>query len=231
MKKLLFILIFLLVARFGNAQTHQYAGWLAWIHQQKINKNFTFLFDAQLRSGVQFNGVSQVLVRPALSLSLNKEWSLAAGYTLIDTKSNSATAIKSHVQENMIVEQIQRIGYLKNTQMLNRLRLEQRFIEQQTQNIFTQRLRFFNRFLIPLSSSQKISNGIYLVMQDELLFNIQNKEKLNTHFFDQNRAFIGLGHQLNSHFSLEGSYQQIDIKGKSNNQEKRIFQISVFTKF
>lgn len=230
MKKLLFIFSFLVITQFVNAQTHQYAGWLTWIHQQKINKNFTFLLDAQLRSGAQFNGVSQVLFRPALSLNLDKNWSLAAGYTFIDTKVNSASSTKPHLQENMIVEQIQRVGFLKNTQMLNRLRFEQRFVEQQTRNIFTQRLRFFNRFVMPLSS-KKISDGIYLVMQDELLFNIQNKEKLNTHFFDQNRAFIGLGHQLNTHFSLEGGYQQIDIKGKINYQEKRIFQVSVFTKF
>jgi hypothetical protein len=83
---------------------------------------------------------------------------------------------------------------------------------------------------VPLSSSKLMSKGIYFALQEELLLNLNNKEQLNNHFFDQNRAFIGLGHQFNSNISLEGGYQNIYTLNKNNQVDKHILQFSLFTK-
>ena len=72
----------------------------------------------------------------------------------------------------------------------NRFRLEQRFIERQIDDIFSQRLRYFARLIVPLAKKEAaFSKGVFAALQNEIFFNIQNKDKLNNSVFDQNRAY------------------------------------------
>ena len=201
---------FLTFIKVSNAQTNQYSGWLTWAHQQKLTNKLSFSFDAQLRSASSFDGLQTVLFRPGITYLIQKKLTSTIGYGFVRTKVYNYK--------------------LHNLNMASRIRLEQRFIEQQKTSVFSERLRIFTKMTVPLSSSKLMSKGIYFALQEELLLNLNNKEQLNNHFFDQNRAFIGLGHQFNSNISLEGGYQNIYTLNINNHIDKHILQFSLFTK-
>jgi hypothetical protein len=214
----------------SNAQTNQYSGWLTWAHQQKLTNKLSFSFDAQLRSASSFDGLQTVLFRPGITYLIQKNITSTIGYGFVGTKVYDVTLPKDFLIEHMVWEQLIYNYKLHNLNMASRIRLEQRFIEQQKTSVFSERLRIFTKMTTPLSTSRLMSKGIYFALQEELLFNLNNKEQLNNHFFDQNRAFIGLGHQFNSNISLEGGYQNIYTLNKNNQVDKHILQFSLFTK-
>ena len=70
---------------------------------------------------------------------------------------------------------------IRKIPVVNRFRLEQRFIETNTTNIFSQRLRYFARAVIPFQKqvTNKFSKGAFFALQEEIFLNLQNKELLN----------------------------------------------------
>jgi hypothetical protein len=213
-----------------KAQTNSFSGWLVLSHIQKLSSKFNINVDVQLRSKNNLDGIRNILIRPGINYNINKTWSTGIGYGYISTQTDNAAPLKSLLVENMIWEQTVVTSKINKLLLLSRVRLEQRFIEQQTQDIFSQRLRLYNKLFIPLSESKELNEGIYLALQDELLFNVQNKDNLNTHLFDQNRAFVGLGHHFNEHLSSEIGYQMVAIKGKNENMNRHILQLTLLTK-
>ena len=233
MKKTIRVAIFIAFINFTSnteAQTNSFSGWLALSHIQKLSPKFNINIDAQLRSKNNFDGIRNILFRPGINYNINNTWSTGLGYAFITTQTDQDSPLKPILVENMIWEQTIATSKINKLLLISRARLEQRFIEQQTQDIFSQRLRLFNKLLIPLSGSKQLNEGIYLALQEELLFNVQNKEDLNMHLFDQNRAFIGLGHHFNDHLSSEIGYQMVAIKGKTENVNRHILQLTFLTK-
>nr|MBC7611893.1 DUF2490 domain-containing protein [Pseudopedobacter sp.] len=233
MNKIISLGLFITFLNFTStvqAQTNSFSGWLVFTHIQKISNKVNVTLDAQLRSKDNLIGIKNVLIRPGMNYVFNKTWSSGIGYTYIDTQTDQSPPLKAHLSENMVWEQLVTSYQISSFHLISRARLEQRFIEKQSNDIFSQRLRLFTKLFIPLSKTKDLNKGIYLAIQNEFLFNVQNKEDLNQHFFDQDRAFIGLGHQFNKYFGLEGGYLLNAIKGKTENLNKHIIQLTVLTK-
>lgn len=233
MKKifLTIILISTFLSHASLAQNNAVAGWLFLSHIQNISPKINFNFDVQLRSKDNFDGLRNILIRPGISYNLNKKWSIGSGYTYIATETDKFSPLKSTLSENMVWEQIFLMSKINKLVLLSRVRLEQRFIGQQELDIFSERLRIFDKLMIPLSESKQLNEGIYLAVQDEILFNIQNKKDLNNHFFDQNRALLALGHYFNKNISSELGYQMNVVKGKTETINRHILQITLLSKF
>ncbi|MDA9554883.1 DUF2490 domain-containing protein [Pelobium sp.] len=232
MKKLT-LLFFSIFASFTTmAQiSQQNAAWLLWQHSQKTSTKTSFNLDLLLRSNNDFNDLRNFLIRPSFSYQLAKNLTSTAGYLYSNTKTYASGNQKSHLSENMIFEQLGLTYKVKSVNSILRLRLEQRFIEQQTANIFSQRARLLSRFVIPLAKrdSSSFDKGNYFSLQDEVFFNIQNKEKLNAHFYDQNRFLVGLGHKFNPQLDLELAYMGQSIKRNYTTIYNNIIQLSVRT--
>ncbi len=213
-----------------EAQTNSFSGWLVLSHIQKLSPKFNISFDAQLRSKDNLEGIRTIIIRPGINYNINKKLSMGIGYAYITTQTDKDSPLKPTLLENMVWEQALVTSHIKNILVFSRVRLEQRFIEQQSQDVFSQRLRLFNKFFIPLSKTNNINDGVYLALQDELLFNVQNKNDLNTHLFDQNRALVGLGHHFSNYLTSELGYQMIALKGKTENINRHILQLTLLTR-
>ena len=121
---------------------------------------------------------------------------------------------------------------IKKLALAHRFRLEQRFIERQTDNVFAQRLRYFVRGLIPVEkSSGAFTKGMFAGLQNELFLNLQHKEKLNNKVFDQNRAYAFLGYRLKKEIDLELGYLNQYVKGSSTGITNHAVQIAVYSRF
>ncbi|RYD87593.1 MAG: DUF2490 domain-containing protein, partial [Sphingobacteriales bacterium] len=121
-----------------------------------------------------------------------------------------------------------------STQLSNRFRLEQRYMgesaEDANNSYFSQRLRYFIRGVVPFKKDSVFSKGVFLALQNEVFVNIQNKEKVNNHFFDQNRAYIAVGYRINKKVDIEAGYMNQYTKAITGGTTNNILQVVLYTR-
>lgn len=230
----LFIASFLLLASLAMAQS-QTSGWAGYVTSFQSDKShWGFVFDGQLRSSDQFEYLQQFVLRPGVSYKLNDKFTGAVGYAYVSNRvviDGETDRIDEHrAWEQMIFKH--KIGRVS---MSHRLRVEQRWIstlaapdDYQAQ----QRFRYFLRGVIPFTNQEKFTKGFYAAVQDEVMFNYVNKEVTNNSFFDQNRAYAGLGYRFNSKFDLETGYMnQLVMQRNGGSFTNNIIQLSFYSRF
>ncbi|MDN5288224.1 MAG: hypothetical protein JWR38_4498 [Mucilaginibacter sp.] len=213
-KKLLVLIIILLfiIPTKLFAQDSQFSGWIALFHTQRLSEHWGYSFDGQLRSSDKFGYLKNVLIRPAANYYFAKNKVVALGYAYFTTDGRTAAGNETFRPENRIWEQYlytHKLG--KSIAVSHRFRLEQRFLGETAANkndeAFAQRFRYYIRGIIPFKNDSAVFNrGLYLALQNEIFVNVQNLDKVNTHFFDQNRAYIGLGYRLSKKVDVEIAY-------------------------
>lgn len=230
---LLYIILFCpLIAISQNSS--QQSAWGALFHSQKLSEKTGLHFDAQFRSADDVTYVRNILLRPGFTYFFDKNHNATLGYAYILTNQRVDGLANSSLLEHRIWQQFvlnYKIG--KVVPLAHRLRLEQRFIEQNTGEVFSQRIRYFFRSVIPLQKQEtsNFSKGVFLALQNEVFLNIQNKNKLNTHVFDQNRAYLAAGYRLSPAMDLEAGYLNQHIKGVSNYTTNHVVQLALYTRF
>jgi hypothetical protein len=230
------IIIFLCLTLNVDAQIKQTTGWAASFNSIKINEKFGVHFDFQFRSSDELASVKNILIRPGLTYQIDQNKNATIGYALILSEngpSNSLLNISNKFStESRIWEQfIINIPIVNKVSLTNRFRLEQRFINRPTESVYSDRIRYFVRSLIPLAKQKdKFTKGVFTALQNEIFLNLSNKEQLNNHLFDQNRAFISLGYRASSKVDLELGYMRVDSKGLINNTVNNVFQVAVYTR-
>lgn len=244
MRKIVFLALFILFASFSFAQTvNQNTGWFMFLNSTKFNDKWGMHFDLQLRTEDNWDGVRNLLVRPGITYYINKNSNATVGYLFTQTYlpelypvfAPGATPYepKFTLTEHRIWQQ-----YIYNHKpwtsatLSHRFRLEQRFIERQNDEIFSQRFRYFFRLIQPLKKQDgAFTEGVFAALQNETFFNIQNKEKLNNSFIDQNRAYLAVGYRFSKKFDLEAGYLNQAIHGTNNNTVNNVAQLAVYTRF
>lgn len=224
MKSRQIALIFLLVFNsFGFAQkTKQNQRiWFAYTGQYKVAKNWGYHIDGQFRLDNNLERNYQNLFRVGGIYYLTDSKSIAGGYAFVSTY---MPANDDYFKENRLWEQFQFTKKWldnKNT-ILNRFRLEQRWVEQLSVNgnqgnsfNYQNRFRYLNRNLIPILSLNKSNDELYAVVQNEIFLTIGTNQ-INNKFVDQNRFFLGIGLSHLSSIRLEIGYMNHFITSSSS---------------
>lgn len=228
------VAIFLMISSALQAQTiHQNSGWLFLLNNTKFNKNWGAYVDVQVRSADEWSHVRNLLFRPGVTYYLNDKNEFTLGYLLNQTFLHLDGASDNVLTEHRIWEQYVYKHKLSTISVAHRFRLEQRFIERLgREDLFTQRLRYFVRFILPLEKGkQNFDKGVFAALQNELFFNIQDKKELNNSLFDQNRAYVALGYRFSKKLDIEAGYLNQAVKGAANNTINSVVQLAVYTKF
>lgn len=237
MKRLFLVALVLIVSLSKtNAQTvHQNSGWGAFFNSTKFNAKWGLALDIQVRTADDWGYyVRNTLFRPGITYYLNNKSNVTAGYMLATTNNKfSPIPNKQTLLEHRIWEQ-----YIYNHKIgavfaMHRLRLEQRFIETNgTDDIFSQRFRYFFRLIQPLQKKQDtFTKGAFVALQNETFLNIQNKDQLNKSVFDQNRAYLALGYRFSKKFDIEAGYLNQVVKGINNTTLNNVAQLAIYTRF
>jgi len=138
-----------------------------------------------LSSGINYN------ITPNTTITLN--------YSYLDVDRSIEATGETHLFENRLYEQISfkhRIDYLTVT---NRLRLENRFLNDVDENTNLNRIRY------QLGASLNLNKTFFFLINDEVFANLQNK------VFTENRFFAGFGIHISKHDDLELGYQNQKI--------------------
>lgn len=239
MRKISLIVLFSLIASFSYAQTiNQNTGWFMFLNSTKFNDKWGMHFDLQVRTEDDWDQVKNLLVRPGITYYINKNSNATLGYLFTQTNLPSdilvgAAPLKNTLTEHRIWQQyIYNHQPWKGAALSHRFRLEQRFIERRTDDLFSQRLRYFFRLVQPLQKQEgAFTKGIFAAIQNETFFNIQNKEKLNGNVFDQNRAYLAMGYRFSKKADIELGYLNQAIKGSAQNTVNNAVQLAIYTRF
>ncbi|WP_285544462.1 DUF2490 domain-containing protein [Dyadobacter frigoris] len=222
--------LFLLSFQQTSAQTIEHNGWLFWSHQQKISERWQFSADVQVRSADKLNYLNTLLIRPGIGYKIADNQTITVGYTYFGTwdKENQH---KVYEPENRIFEQFQIENEIQRTEITNRFRYEQRFLNLQNSKAFAQRFRYYVQAQIPLFTNPLFTKGLYLSVQNELFLNAQGKDQVNNHFFDQNRSYAGPGYRFSESLDLEIGYMFRYQIEKEANMRNNILQVVIKTSF
>lgn len=244
MRKIVLVAFLSLFASALYAQTvNQNTGWFMFLNSTKFNDKWGMHFDLQVRSDNNWDRLRNLLVRPGVTYYINKNSNATVGYLFTQTylpdvgvlSINGFDAFwpKTTLTEHRIWQQyIYNHQPWKGAALSHRFRLEQRFIERQTDDLFSQRLRYFFRLVQPLKKQEgAFTKGVFAAVQNELFFNLQNKEQLNGSLFDQNRAYLAVGYRVSKSFDIEAGYLNQAIKGANANTVNNVAQLALYTRF
>lgn len=209
-------------AQIGNG------GWFNLTHTQKLSPKFDLLTDFQFRSANNFDYLGTRLLRGALGYNLNKQHSVALGYANV-TDWEMMDDEKISTLENRFFQQYIYKNVVERLRLNFRVRFEQRF--RGPEDEFSQRLRLQLGAVVPLIADEKFSKGMYALLQSEVMFNVQNKEKINNSFFDQHRPLVALGYRFNKHIDTEVGYLRMQQRKKTGDIERDLVQFRILTNF
>lgn len=235
---LLFFLLFGGFSLVGWAQSSKTVNqnvWISYTGLLPINKKLSIHTELSWRRNEYLKNPQQLLLRTALVRNFAKGVSLAGGYSYIITYPYGAFASKSTFPENRIWEQLQVKKQWGKTEVISRLRLEQRFVYQPVlvgtsykpgPSVYSTRIRIMQRFSIPLFTPSIKDKAIYAAVFDELFYGFGRQ--IGSHHFDQNRFFGGLGYVVPKFGRVEVGYlhQQIHRSGGTKIENNRTIQIN-----
>lgn len=208
----------------------QHSGWAAWFNTTKLSERWSLVSDVQLRSSDGWEQVRNVIGRAGASYALTPSLSLAAGYARIDTHSPDVPRLT----EDRLWQQATLRQTLGPYPLTHRLRLEQRFIERTAgDTLYSDRLRYSLRLQLPFATpeGQPFARGPYAALQNEVFVHLSHRNALNGQWFDQNRAYAGLGYRLNAGLDLEAGYLNQHLNGRTRDTDNHVALFSVYTRF
>lgn len=168
--------------------------WSALILQGPMSSDFRFYFEFQSRFANDLTRLDRAIVRPALGYALSSKVSLWAGYAWTP-QFNPRLSDEQRVWEQAIYEV--KMGAFT---LINRFRLEERFIE--GTEAISWRYRHQIRMLVPFSQDEQWR----AVGSDEFFVNLNSVTAGPAGGVDQNRFFLGINKKINPQIQLEGGY-------------------------
>lgn len=233
MKKI--TLLAALVVYFNNASAQQqFSGWLATFNTVKTGKKTSIHSDIQWRSGDEFAFTQTLLIRTGLNYHFSKKSTFTGGYAFIHNYRNMG-GVDGYAPEHRIWEQFLYNHSLHKITVSHRFRLEQRFIGRtiidnnelkKDGTMYAGRFRYFIRNVLPLRNKMPFTKGTFVALQNEIFFNIGNKENVNGKTFDQNRLYLATGYRFSKSFDLEAGYMNQYINGRTNDVTNHIVQLA-----
>ena len=191
----------------GNNQN----GWLMYFGTLKLNQKWSVHTEAQLRRSEYFSQPQQLLLRIGLNHHFSHGLLATIGYGYIETYPYGIFPVQVQFSEHRLWQQVQHKSSLGGWEWINRLRLEQRWVNlpiadslaayHEGSDVFSNRFRLMNRVSIPLFDKKINDGGFYLSFYDEIFVQFGKNVKYN--LFDQNRLYGAIGYQWSQAVRLE----------------------------
>ena len=185
-------------------------------------KNFKYWAEFQGRFGDDTSRLSQAIIRPGIGYALNNTTSVWMGYALVHTAEPFS---KTTFNERRFWQQLLWSDNFTFGSVSSRSRLEERLAPRLGDDT-AMRFRQMFKISVPLTAAPAYS----VVASDEYFLNLNNNDWGPRRGFNQNRAFIGLGHNFNKGINYEIGYMNQYIKRNLTpiNQNNHILSINFY---
>ncbi len=163
--------------------------------QIPVSKKIRGEFEVNPRVEENLTHIHQLIVRPSVGYQLTKELSIWTAYAW------TLHYVPRFVREQRIWHQILHEKEFSKLFLINRFRMEERFI----QNVdgVSLRTRYQLKGIYPIGKT-KIWG---IVLANELFVNLNSRFDGPQAGIDQNRFFVGLSKKINKYLRVEGGYQ------------------------
>lgn len=225
------ILLMPLASKAQHKTEHINMLWAGYYNTVRLNKNWAIGSDAQLRTKDWTNKWSQILVRSGALYNFNDKAAVTVGFAFF----KNAQYMEKQLFLKNEWRPWQEFSYQVKLNKLNltqRIRTEQRFLQQLVNNNLSKTYEYIFRFRyrfdlqIPLQKT-----NLKLLMGNEVMV---NPRYLNTtRFFDQDRIIAGLNSNLTNHTSLQFQYLKI-FQWHSNTSvldDANVFRVNIYQQF
>ncbi len=229
---ILFIILFLpFAAKAQHTTEHTNILWAGYNNTVQFNKKWSLASDAQVRTKDWAQKWLLYAIRTGLSYGINEHAAVTVGFAVFETAQYAGKDL-FFKNEWRPYEELSYQLKLNKINLLQRLRTEQRFLQQVANNMKTNkyqyifRLRYRFELQFPLKE-----NLIKLLAGNEILINPAYLN--NTLFFDQNRTFAGINFRLNSKTNLQCQYSKI-FQWHSNTsvlEDQNVFRVNIYQQF
>ena len=243
------ILVIVAAGCFFDARSQSsFSGWLIVNNQVTFNKKFSLLHTLTVRSTDKWLHRQTLLLRPGIQYRINTHWSLAAGYSFVNSRQTiddfNKYTIEHQLWQQAVFSHNLKIGkalHKKPGRLTHRVRLEERFMPtvylqsntiKTNGTVYATRLRYLLRDITPLRTSPLFEKGLYIALQNELLVNITGREYLSGQLFDQNRSYLAIGYRFSKKTDLEAGYMYRYIESSDEGVLRdHVAQVMLFFRF
>ncbi|MFY0604507.1 MAG: DUF2490 domain-containing protein [Flavobacteriaceae bacterium] len=204
MKKLLFIIPFLLIFSNVRGQDSSLGNWLIYIGSKQLNSKWNLHHEIQYRNYNGIGDMEQLLIRTGLGYNLGSRSNLLLGYGYINSENfigNGNDQVT--VEEHRIFQQFITKQSIGAVSLQHRYRFEQRFVESD----FKTRFRYFLGINIPFKNAK-----YYASAYNEIFLNGASN------VFDRNRIYGGLGYKVKKGIKIELGYMSQVFETSSRDQ-------------
>lgn len=209
--------------------------WTGYFNQTRLSNKWGFWAEAQYRGTEHFvQEPSKGILRVGLTYYLNDDMKLTNGYAFINHFPEEGHANISQ-PEHRLWQQLQYHSRFGAVRTMNWFRLEERFRrniknDNELADGYRFDLRLRSNFLlnIPLSKKGIAPKTISAVLNDEVFINFPNSSRATYLPFDQNRFFVGLAYNLDSHSNIQFGYMNVFQQLSAGTKFKSIDAIRIF---
>lgn len=220
-------------AQNSRQTTEEEQVWLAYFNQTRLTEKWGLWLDVHFRTTEHFiKEPSKAIGRLGLMYYLNDDLKLTNAYAFINHFPEDGHANVSQ-PEHRIWHQLQLHTKYGKVRTMQWLRLEERFRRNiKNDNKLADGYRFDWRirgnFLlnIPLSKKGIVPHSFSAIVNDEIFVNLSKNNVYN--IFDQNRFFVGLAYNFNTHANLQFGYMNVYQQLAAGNKYKNINSFRIF---
>lgn len=211
-------LVTLLLIILGNSATSQtvstpnLGSWAMFFGQIRIYDKWSIHAEAQYRDHGILEESEQILLRGGLNYHLNPNALVSAGFAHVNSYPYDNEFLQTpSSSENRLWQQFTMKNNISRVFFEHRYRLEQRWIETNSNTRYLNRIRYLLRTTIPLNKKVVEKNALFLSFYDEIFIH------LNSTPFDRNRIYGAIGYQFlpNANSQLGYMAQTVNAKTKS----------------
>ncbi len=206
--RLAWILVFLTATVHGQSVSsrtvNNHNSWYNWFGHHAISGKWGVHTEVQFRRSGWGETWQQLLMRYGATHDLTPSLRVVVGYGYIRTYPYGEAPAAAPFPEHRIWEDLQWTRRKPSHTMLNRFRVEQRYIAQVARSAdgefdvrawnYENRFRWMLRETVPLGKSSTPQQGWYMTAYNEFWVNFG--PGTSGYWFDQNRVFAGVGTQI-----------------------------------
>ncbi|WP_298486966.1 DUF2490 domain-containing protein [uncultured Maribacter sp.] len=200
------ITILLMLAFFVNYAQEQedlLGSWFIISGSNKISNKFSIPTLSILRHYKLISNYEFAFFRTGLTYEVKKNFQTTIGVAYLDSEAYIGNEFGGHTKQIWVYEELVFKSKYKNALISNRIRLESRWIDKVGESFVNNRIRYRLQAKIPLN------NTLYFKIFNEYFVNLKAPH------FNQNRFFIGLGHNVTRSVKVDIGYMKNTFK-KSN---------------
>ena len=204
-KIILFCSLFLFFSNTDAQETGEdkLGSWYMYSGSHKISNKISLKSAVQIRTYEPVSNFNILFLSAGASYSINKNLSAGFNYAYQNWDKSFESNDVPNTNEHRFIEQISLKSLVGKTSLSNRLRLENRFIDNNSSEETQHRLRYRFQAKFPLCKN------LFLSFYDELFYNLEGFK------FQQNRLYGALGIKAAENYSFQLGYMKHSFKTKA----------------